>query len=90
MLGGVEPIPAKGDQVTTPHRLNRYGDRQLNNGLDTVVQSAIQYQSATRECVAGRTAEGESGREINAALPATSPATSIAYWKRRPQLLDEA
>jgi hypothetical protein len=26
----------------------------------------------------------------NAALPATSPATSIAYWKTRPQLLDEA
>ena len=29
-------------------------------------------------------------RQLNTAWPATSPETSIAYWKTRPQLLDEA
>ena len=36
-------------QVTTRYRLNRYGDRQLNRALHTVVQIRIQYQPATRE-----------------------------------------
>ena len=47
MLAGVAPIPANSGQVTTRYRLNRYGDRQLNNALHTVVQSRIQYQPAT-------------------------------------------
>ena len=37
MLAGVAPIPANSGQVTTRYRLNRYGDRQLNNALHTVV-----------------------------------------------------
>ncbi len=49
MLAGVAPIPANSGQVTTRYRLNRYGDRQLNNALHTVVQSRIQYQQATRD-----------------------------------------
>ena len=35
MLAGVAPIPANSGQVTTRYRLNRYGDRQLNNALHT-------------------------------------------------------
>jgi hypothetical protein len=41
--GSVASIPANSGQVTTRYRLNRYGDRQLNNALHTVVQSRIQY-----------------------------------------------
>ena len=37
MLAGVAPIPANSGQVTTRYRLNRYGDRNLNNALHTVV-----------------------------------------------------
>jgi Transposase IS116/IS110/IS902 family len=89
MLAGVASIPANSGQVTTRYLLNRYGDRQLNNALHTVVQSRIQYQPATTTSLAvlpnARPAE-----RSNAALPATSPATSIAYSKTRPQLLDEA
>ena len=33
MLAGVAPIPANSGQVTTRHRLDRYGDRQLNRAL---------------------------------------------------------
>ena len=50
------------------YRLNRYGDRQLNNALHTVVQSQIQYQPATRDYVARRTAEGKTAREIKRCL----------------------
>ena len=68
MLAGTAPIPANSGQVTTRYRLNRYGDRQLNNALHTVVQSRIQYQPATRDYVARRTAEGKTRREIKRCL----------------------
>jgi Transposase IS116/IS110/IS902 family len=59
---------ARGGQVTTRHRLNRYGDRQLNRALHTVVRIRIQYQPATRDYVARRTAEGKTSREIKRCL----------------------
>jgi hypothetical protein len=65
---GVAPIPANSGQVTTRYRINRYGDRQLNNALHTVVQSRIQYQQATRDYIARRTAEGKTPREIKRCL----------------------
>ena len=68
MLAGVAPIPANSGQVTTRYRLNRYGDRHLNTALHTVVQIRIQYQPATRDYVARRTAEGKTSREIKRCL----------------------
>jgi transposase len=64
MLAGVAPIPANSGQVTTRHRLNRYGDRNLNTALHSVVQIRIQYQQPTCDYIARRTAEGKSSREI--------------------------
>ena len=55
-------------RVTTRYRLNRYGDRNLNDALHTVVQSRVQYQPATRDYVARRTAEGKTSREIKRCL----------------------
>jgi transposase len=68
MLALVAPIPANSGQVTTRYRLNRYGDRHLNTALHTVVQIRIQYQTATRDYVARRTAEGKTSREIKRCL----------------------
>ena len=68
MLAGVAPIPANSGQVTNRYRLNRYGDRQLNRALHTVVQSRIRYDDQTRDYVARRTTEGKSGREIKRCL----------------------
>ncbi len=48
--------------------MNRYGDRQLNRALHTVVQSRIRYDDQTRDYVARRTTEGKSGREIKRCL----------------------
>src|SRR5215218_6408088 len=55
MLAGVAPIPANSGQVTTRYRLNRYGDRQLNRALHTIVLSRIRYDQVTRDYVARRT-----------------------------------
>ncbi len=68
MLAGVAPIPANSGQVTNRHRLNRYGDRQLNRALHTIVLSRICYDHATRDYVARRTSEGKTTREIKRCL----------------------
>ena len=73
--------PAKSGQVAMRYRLNRYGDRHLNNALHTVVQSRIQYRQATRDYVARRTAEARPVERSNAALPVTWPETSTACSK---------
>ncbi|WP_323379766.1 IS110 family transposase [Streptomyces alkaliphilus] len=68
MLAGVAPIPANSSQTTNRHRLNRYGDQQLNQALHTIVLARICYDDATRDYVARRTAEGKTSREIKRCL----------------------
>jgi len=68
MLAGVAPIPANSGQVTNRHRLNRYGDRQLNRALHTIVLSRIRYDQTTRDYAARRTTEGKTTREIKRCL----------------------
>ena len=68
MLAGAAPIPATSGQVTTRHRLNRNGDRQLNRALNTIALSRIRYHQATRDYVARRTTEGKTSREIRRCL----------------------
>ena len=90
MLAGVAPIPANSGQVTTRCRLNRYGERQLNNALHTVVHSRIQYQPATRDYVARRTAEGKDRpRDQTFPCPLRRP-RPLPPTETGPQLLDEA
>ena len=54
--------------MTNRHRLNRYGDRQLNRALHTIVLSRIRYDQATQTYVARRTTEGKTTREIKRCL----------------------
>jgi transposase len=68
MLAGAAPIPATSGQVTTRHRLNRHGDRQLNRALHVIALSRIRYDETTRDYVARRTAEGKTTREIKRCL----------------------
>jgi transposase len=46
-LAGVAPIPASSGQ-TTCHRLNPYGDRQLNRALHTIVLCRLRHDPTTR------------------------------------------
>jgi transposase len=67
MLGGAAPIPASsGQQVRV--RLNRSGDRQLNQALHVVVLTRLRYDPATRAYAQRRRAEGKTNREIRRCL----------------------
>jgi transposase len=68
MLAGAAPIPANSGQVTTHYRLNRYGDRQLNRALHTIVLSRMRWDQKTQAYVKRRTAEGKTSREIKRCL----------------------
>ena len=70
MLGGVAPIPADSGSGTTPahFRLNRYGDRQLNRALHTIMLSRLRYDPATQAYARRRTAESKTPREIKRCL----------------------
>ena len=63
MLAGVAPIPASSGQ-TTRHRLNRGGDRHLNNALYIIARSRLTYHEETQRYAARRKAEGKTPREI--------------------------
>ena len=68
MLAGVAPIPATSGQVTNRHRLNRYGDRQLNRALHTVVLTRLRYDERTRTYRDRRLSDGKTPRDIKRCL----------------------
>lgn len=67
MLAGVAPIPASSGK-TNRHRLNRSGNRQLNQALHTIVMSRLRYDDTTRTYAERRRAEGKTTREIKRCL----------------------
>jgi transposase len=68
MLAGVAPIPASSGEITTRHRLNRYGDRQLNRAMHTVVLCRLRYDPTTQAYAKRRSAQGKTPREIKRCL----------------------
>lgn len=68
MLAGVAPIPATSGRVSNHHRLNRYGDRNLNQALHTIVLCRQRTHPETRAYTARRAAEGKSTRDIRRCL----------------------
>lgn len=67
MLAGTAPIPASSG-MTTRHRLNRSGDRRLNQAIHTIVITRIRVDPETRVYVERRRAEGKTDREIKRCL----------------------
>jgi DNA-binding CsgD family transcriptional regulator len=66
-LAGVAPIPASSG-LTVRHRLNRFGDRQLNRALHTVALSRLQHDAKTKAYAARRSAQGKTSRDIKRCL----------------------
>ncbi|WP_017611538.1 transposase, partial [Nocardiopsis xinjiangensis] len=62
-IAGACPIPASSGN-TIRHRLNRGGDRQLNQALHTIVLTRMSKDQATRDYVQRRIAQGRTKREI--------------------------
>ena len=67
-LGGAAPLPATSGQSQDRHRLNRSGDRQLNNALFTVALSRARSHQPTRDYRDRRRSEGKTDREIRRCL----------------------
>ena len=63
-LRGAAPLPATSGQSQDRHRLNRSGDRQLNNALFTVALSRARSHQPTRNYRDRRRSEGKTDREI--------------------------
>ena len=61
------PIPASSGQ-TVRVRLNRSGDRQLNQALYTVVLTRLRTDPATRAYALRRRAQGKTNRKIKRCL----------------------
>jgi transposase len=66
-LAGVAPLPASSG-LTTRHRLNRGGDRQLNRALHTVILHRRHHDLQTRQYIDRRVAEGKTQREATRLL----------------------
>ena len=66
-LAGVAPIPASSG-LTDKHRLNRFGDRQLNRALHIVVMHRLRYDPVTQAYAERRRAEQKSDRAIKRCL----------------------
>jgi Transposase IS116/IS110/IS902 family. len=66
-LAGVAPIEASSGSVVR-HRLNRFGDRQLNRALHTIVMVRMRQDPETQQHVQRRVEQGKSIREIKRCL----------------------
>jgi transposase len=77
-LAGTSPIPASSGRVTR-YRLNRRGDRQLNNALHTIAVVRLRDDPLTRAYAQRRTAQGKNPARSSAASSA-SPASSTSSW----------
>lgn len=66
-LAGASPVPASSGN-TTRHRLNRGGDRRLNQALSSITLTRMSHHGPTRDYVARRKAEGRTNKEIRRCL----------------------
>jgi transposase len=83
-LGSAAPIPASSGQITTRHRLNRYGDRQLNRALHTIALARLRYDPPPRPTPSGAPPKAKPPARSNAASSVTSPETSTASSRTHP------
>ncbi|WUH98743.1 IS110 family transposase [Spirillospora sp. NBC_00431] len=63
-MAGASPLPTGSGLTSGRHRLNRGGNRQVNNALWRVVLVRVRMDQRTKNYVARRTAEGETKKEI--------------------------
>lgn len=67
VLTGTSPVPASSGN-TTRHRLNRGGDRRLNQALSSIALTRMSHHPATREYVQRRRTDGRTNKEIRRSL----------------------
>ena len=66
-MAGTSPLPASSGN-TTRHRLNRTGDRHLNNAIHTIAITRTQYCPTTRAYTQRRQTQGKTPKETRRCL----------------------
>lgn len=66
-LAGVSPLQASSGKITR-HRLNRFGDRELNRALHVIVNWRMLHHAATKDYLARRRAGQKTDHEIRRCL----------------------
>jgi transposase len=66
-LAGVSPLEASSGKITR-HRLNRFGDRELNRALHVIVNWRMLHHAKTKDYLARRRAEQKTDPEIRRCL----------------------
>lgn len=67
-LAGVAPVEANSGQTQLRHRLNRGGDRHLNEALNTIILTRARSHPETKDYIARKTREGKTPREARRQL----------------------
>lgn len=88
-LAGVAPIPANSGQTQQRFRLNRGGDRYLNNALHTIVLTRARDHQQSRDYIARRISEGKSPREARRCLKRYLARRLYRLLEHPPAVLDE-
>jgi transposase len=88
-LAGVAPITANSGQTQNRHRLNRGGDRHLNNALHTVVLTRTRDHQPSRDYIARRITEGKTPREARRCLKRYIARHLFRLLEHPPTALDE-
>jgi hypothetical protein len=78
-LAETSPIPASSGRVTR-YRLNRRGDRQLNNALHTIAVVRLRDDPLTRAYAQRRATQGKNPARSSGASSTSSPASSTSSW----------
>jgi transposase len=66
-LAGVSPLEASSGRITR-HRLNRFGDRELNRALHVIINWRMLHHASTQRYLARRQAEQKTDPEIRRCL----------------------
>ena len=66
-LAGVSPLEASSGRITR-HRLNRFGDRELNRALHVIINWRMLHHATTERYLARRRAEQKTDSEIRRCL----------------------
>jgi transposase len=66
-LAGVSPLQASSGKITR-HRLNRFGDRELNRALHVIVNWRMLHHAETKDYLARRRAGQKTDHEIRRCL----------------------
>lgn len=87
MLAGTAPIPASSG-TTVRYRLNRSGDRRLNQALHTTVITRLRHDPTTQAYAERRRAGGKTDREIKRCLKRYVARQLFRLLEHEPDALD--